>query len=353
MRRKLNDLQQTFFMEEECLEKLNTMQDTLFKLKDFIPWENFRPQLVSVRKDNSVKGGRPPYDEVMMFKCLVLAALYDLSDERLEFLIIDRRSFMAFLGLCSYKDAPDHNTIWRFRELLNKHQLLRPLFDTFDSYLQQQGLIICKGLVTDATFADAPQQHNTREENKQIKEGKTPESFEKKSVQEMAHKDMDARWAKKNGEVHYGYKNHITADTTHKLIRKWRVTPANVHDSSVFLSILPERSYSGQFVYADSAYNSSEIIAELEYRGFHPKICEKGYCNHPLTEEQKLNNSKKSKIRCRVEHIFGDMTNRMKTKTVRTIGLARAEVKIGLMNLAYNMRRYLTITKKKASIALF
>ena len=167
-------------------------------------------------------------------------------------------------------------------------------------------------------------------------------SFEKKSVQERAHKDMDARWAKKNDEVHYGYKDHVTSDAEYKFIRDWLVTPANIHDSAPYLSILPERAIGNQTVYADSAYSALEITAELEYRGFNPEICEKGYRNHPLTEEQKLNNHRKSKTRCRIEHIFGDMTNRMKTLTIRTIGLARAEVKIGLMNLAYNMCRYLT-----------
>lgn len=345
MRRKQNNRQVTLFSQEERKEKLVSTRDTLVRLNKMIPWEQFRKLLIRVRKDNSVRGGRPPYDEVMMFKCLILESLYGLSDEELEYQILDRLSFMEFLGLTISSDVPDHNTIWRFRELLKQHQLIHPLFDLFDTYLYHKGLMIRKGLITDATFVDAPQQHNTQEENEQIKEGKTPESFEEKSVQEMAHKDMDARWAKKNGEVHYGYKDHITADVEHKIIRMWLVTPASVHDSSAYLSIIPERAMSDQTVYADSAYNSSEIKAELEYRGFHPEICEKGYYKHPLTAEQKLNNQKKSKIRCRIEHIFGDMTHRMKTLTIRSIGLARAEVKIGLMNLAYNMRRYLTLTK--------
>ena len=348
MRRKEIKKQATFFSAEERQEKLVSVRDTLQRLNQLIPWEEFRKILIQIRMENEVKGGRPPYDEILMFKCVILQSLYNLSDEELEYQILDRLSFMEFLGLNIASDVPDHNTIWRFRELLKKHDLTKRLFDLFDTYICRHGFYIRKGLMTDATFIDAPKQQNTPEENAAIKEGETPESFDKKSPQEWTHKDVDARWAKKGDERHYGYKDHVTADTEHKFIREYLVTPASVYDGTPFLSIIPDRAMGEQSVYADSAYGSSENLAELDFRGFIQEICEKGYKGHPLTEEQKKENNRKSKIRCRVEHIFGDMTNRMKTLSVRTIGLARAEVKIGLMNLAYNMRRYLTLTKTAA-----
>lgn len=348
MRRKENKKQKTFFSQEERQDKLVTTRDTPQRLNRLIPWEDFRSLLVQVRKDNSTKGGRPPYDEVLMFKCLILQSLYNLSDEELEYQILDRLSFMEFLGMDITSDVPDHNTIWRFRELLKTQNLTKRLFELFDIYISRHGFILRKGLITDATFVDASKPDNTSEESAAIKENKTPESFEPKSVQERSHKDVDARWAKKGGETHYGYKNHVTADVKHKFIRDYLVTSANVHDSRAILSIIPDRSFNAQTIYADSAYSSAEILAELQFRGFRSEIGEKGYKDHPLTEEQKEENRRKSKIRCRVEHIFGDMTNRMKTLTVRTIGLARAEVKIGLMNIAYNMNRYLTLTKSLA-----
>lgn len=337
--------QVTFFSIEERKEKLTSIRETLDALNQLIPWESFRPLLSTMYKDNSVKGGRPPYDEVMMFKCMILQHLYNLSDEQLEYQILDRLSFMKFLDMTVASPVPDHNTLWGFREKLKKYDLTRKLFDLFDDYLSQNGFRINQGLMTDATFVEVPKQRNTREENEAIKKGEEPESFATKTPAQLSHKDTDARWTKKNEQNFYGYKDHVTADTDHKFIRDYRVTSANVHDRVPFLSILPEHGHGILTVYADSAYRSEEIEAELEYRKIQSEICEKGYRHSPLTARQLKANHRKSKIRSRVEHIFGDLANRLKVLSIKTIGLARAEVKIGLLNLTYNMRRLLSIQK--------
>lgn len=343
-RRKANDgKQMTFFSLEERQEKLYSVSQSLEQLSRMIPWERFRPLLSTVYKDNAVKGGRPPYDEVMMFKCMVLQHLYNLSDEQLEYQLLDRLSFMKFVGISIASSVPDHNTLWSFREKLKKYGLTEKLFNLFGDFLCEKGYRIKEGIMSDATFVEVPRQRNTAQENESIKNGETPASFETKSPQTLSHKDMDARWTKKNDQTFYGYKDHVTADTDNKFIRSYEVTPANVHDSVPFLSILPECKTEGLPVYADSAYSSAEIEAELEYRKLTPEICEKGYRGKPLTAEQQNENRRKSKIRCRVEHIFGDMTNRMKVLAIRTIGLARAKVKIGLVNLTYNMRRFVSV----------
>ena len=96
--------------------------------------------------------------------------------------------------------------------------------------------------------------------------------------------------------------------------------------------------------YADSAYSSAEIAENLP-ENCKNEICEKGYRGHPLTEEQKKENNRKSKTRCRIEHIFGFMTNSMKGITLRCIGFKRAWTQIGLLNLVYNMCRYKILKK--------
>ena len=339
--------QTTFFSLDERKEKLQSVSQTLDALDQLIPWENFRPLLSTLYKDNSIKGWRPPYDEVLMFKCMILQHLYNLSDEQLEYQILDRLSFMKFLDMTTASPVPDHNTIWGFREKLKKHDLTRKLFDLFDNYLSQSGFRINQGLMTDATFVEVPRQRNTRKENAEIKKGETPESFATKTPAQLSHKDTDARWTKKNDQTFYGYKDHITADTDNKFIRDYIVTSASVHDSIPFLSILPEDGRGLLTVYADSAYSGKEIEAELEYRKISSEICEKGYRNSPLTASQISENHRRSKKRSRVEHIFGDITNRMKVLGIKTIGIARAEVKIGLINLVYNMRRFLSVKKEK------
>jgi IS5 family transposase len=201
-----------------------------------------------------------------------------------------------------------------------------------------------EGKMIDASFVDVPRQRNSREENAEIKQGKVPESFQQ-NENRMEQKDVAARWAKKGEEVHYGYKNHVKADRATKLIEDYEVTDASVHDSQVVEDLVEADD---GIVYADSAYTGEAIEAILEEHGVTGEICEKGYRNHPLTTAQKKRNRKKSKIRVRVEHIFGFMTNTMKDGlNMRWIGMPRITAGIGLLNLVYNLARYEQILRLK------
>ncbi|MHB8581065.1 MAG: transposase, partial [Ignavibacteriaceae bacterium] len=117
---------------------------------------------------------------------------------------------------------------------------------------------------------------------------------------------------------------------------------ASVHDSQVVESLLDKRD-SHHELFADSAYSGENIARLLDKKKIRNRIHEKGYSNTPLTGAQWESNRKKSKIRARVEHVFGYMTNSMKGIYLRTIGKKRANGVIGLMNLTYNMERYLQL----------
>ena len=136
-------------------------------------------------------------------------------------------------------------------------------------------------------------------------------------------KDTDARWVKKNGRSHYGYKNHVNADRKHKFIRTFVVTDASVHDSRVFDSLL-DSSNTGKQVFADSAYRSKEINDTLKERGLKNEIHHKGYRGMPLTEAKQRVNHKRSKVRATVEHIFGFQQNSLGGKFIRTIGYLKS-----------------------------
>ena len=214
---------------------------------------------------------------------------------------------------------------------------LQSAIDKMDDNLGRAAIIEHTGTIVDATFVDAPRQRNTREENNQIKNGEIPKEWEK-NTHKLAQKDTDARWTKKNDETHYGYKNHVKVDADSKIITDYATTSANIHDSNEFSEFLGEAD---KVIYADSAYVGKEIPKHVENR-----ICEKGYRGKPLTDEQKESNRRKSKIRCRIEHVFGFITVSMHGLTVRSIGIKRAEFNIGLTNLVYNFCRY-TILKRK------
>jgi len=337
--------QKGFFDENDRLKELSKMGDPLEKLNTYIHWEGLRKLLEQTfKKEAKSLGGRPPFDYVMMFKVLILQKLYNMADDKTEYQIKDRLSFQRFLGLQLCDTVPDAKTIWHFREGLKNAKILDTIFYRFVEQLEQKGIITHSGSIVDASFVDAPKQRNNKEENEEIKEGKIPEEWEKEeNKQKKAQKDVDARWATKNKEIHFGYKDHIKIDKKSKIIIKYRVTSAEVHDSQELENLVDEKD---KILYGDSAYTGEEVqscIPETTKNRIH----EKGYRNNPLTKAQERNNTAKSKIRARVEHVFARM-NQFGGMFIRTIGKERADIQIGLMNLAYNMTRFTYIMEAKA-----
>lgn len=325
------------FDYSDYTEDLRMDPTSLDKLDSRIDWELFRETLEeTLDYSDGKKGGRPPFDPVMMLKVVVLQRYFDLSEEETEFQIKDRFSFQRFLGLSIADRMPDKNTIWNFKEKVGKEGI-KALFKKFEQYLYESGITAKKGKIVDASFVDAPRQRNSREENKQIKEGHVPEEWDDGS-RKLCQKDTDARWMTKNKERHYGYKNHVKIDKHTKLIDDYAVTDASVHDSQVLIELLDEER--DGVMWADSAYRSKEISEALKDKGVQNRIHEKGYRGHPLTDEQKQKNSKKSRVRARVEHVFGFIQNSMGGDWTRTIGKERANRGIGISNFTYNLFRF-------------
>ena len=178
--------------------------------------------------------------------------------------------------------------------------LVAVLFARFDVQLARRGYVAKAGQMIDATFVEAPRQRNSREDNAKIKAGEMPDGWDApEQAAKRRQKDLDTETR--------------TAED--------RKRP----------------------VYADSAYRSAEREADLAKQGLESQIHEKGTRAAPLTEDQKANNRKKSTVRARVEHIFGAQAA-MDGYVIRTIGLERAKVKIGLLNLTYNMKRLVQLT---------
>jgi IS5 family transposase len=277
----------------------------------------------------------------MMFKILVLQRYYNLSDEQMQFQILDRLSFMRFLELTLSDKVPDEKTIWLFREHLIKDGLVDKLFDKFLRSLEKANLVGKEGRMVDASFVEAPRQRNSREENQNIKDGLVPEGWED-NPNKLAQKDLDARWTKKNDQTFYGYKDHVKVDKKSKLILGYEVTDASVHDSQPLGDLLSKKD-KGQPLYADSAYTGEEQEKAIKKNGMINQVHEKGYKNRPLTKKQMRANRKKSKFRARVEHVFGFMEISMKRMFIHSIGITRAEGIIGLMNLTYNLIRSIQI----------
>src|SRR5205809_2510961 len=258
-----------FFDAEKRLAALSAKGDPLEAIDRLVPWERFRSDIEAVvLTPDEVKkssAGRKPVDAIVMFRMLVLQALHNLSDEQAEYQVRDRFSFTRFLRLGIEDSIPDATTLWLFREKLAKAGVVEKLFERFDQHLAAKGYIARGGQMVDATIVPVPKQRNSRDENDEVKAGKTPEAWQKNPAKNR-QKDKDARWTKKHGKSFYGYKNHVNADARHKLIRQYDVTDASVHDSQKCDGLLT-RTNSSADVYAVSAYRSAENEEKLKVRG--------------------------------------------------------------------------------------
>ena len=328
------------FDEQFNIDRMSLIGNPLEKISNVIDFEVFRQalesKLLNIEKKNNA--GAKPYDVVMMFKIMILQRYYGLGDKQVEFQIIDRLSFKKLLGIESGDKVPDEKTVWLFRENLTKSGGVELLFSQFIQFLEDKKLIFNEGKLVDASFTVAPRQRNTREENEKIKKGEGNDLWNDQPNKKK-HKDIDARWTKKNGEKYYGYKNHAKVDSKSKFIKKFAVTDASVHDSQPLDDLL-DKSDKGQPLFADSAYTGEKQKKVIRKYRLKNKVHEKGYRGKPLTDKQKIKNNIKSKTRVRVEHVFGFMEQSMNGLAVKSVGIVRATGIIGLINLTYNLFRF-------------
>jgi IS5 family transposase len=324
--------------------KAQEIGNPLERLDSRIPWERFRPTLESVigslKKPQPAPGGRPAWDLVLMFKILILQRIYNISDAQMEYQILDRLSFQRFLGIEIGGTVPDEKTIWLFKNNLAKVGAGKRLFQEFDRFLVEHKLALHGGVILDASFIEMPHQHLSKEEKQAVDANKTPDGWEKVEKQpKVRQKDLDATWTKKNDSSFFGYKDHVKVDAESKLIVDYEITTASVHDSQVFKTLITSKD-EGSTVWADSAYEGLEYLVHSVLNKVEYDVHEKAYRNCPLTAEQKADNRERSKIRARVEHVFGFMENSMNGMKLKTIGKQRTSLSIGLMNLVYNFFRY-------------
>jgi IS5 family transposase len=340
---------------QKRLEELSEKGDFLEKINQLVDFEIFRQDLErAVPRKSREKGGRPAFNHILMFKILLLQTYHNLSDERIEFLLKDRLTFMRFLGLGLGDRVPDANTIWLFREALTKAGAIESLFRRFDESLRKAGYLAMGGQIVDASVVLAPKQRMTREEKEIVKAGGIPEDW-KAHPSKLAQKDREARWMVRQGRKpqkeekaskgvmiavpYFGYKNHLSTDRWHGLIRRWMVSDAASYDGDKLPHLL-DKENTASSVWADTAYRSKKNQSYLEQNGFSSKIHFKRQKGKPLSRRHAEANTVRSKVRSRIEHVFGYQKNGM-SLFIRSIGIARAKTKIGLVNLAYNIRRFL------------
>lgn len=297
--------------------------ERLDRMDEVAKWYRFEKLLKKLTPEGP---GRPPYEPLVMFKALLLANLYDLSDAELEQQLNDRISFRRFVGLPLDAVMPDHTTLCRFRNRLRQSGLLEKLFAEFNRQLENNGLILKRGTLIDATLIEAasarPRHDDSDDDDEEGRGG-----------------DPDARFVKRAGKPGsvYGYKAHIATDQDSQLIRKAEMTAANVNDTVVADRLI---CFDEKAVYADKAYSSRARRALLRAAGIRDRIMHKSWGGGPkLTRWQLLRNKLISPIRSRVETTFAIFKRHMGFRRGRYIGLAKNQAHLLFVALAYNLRR--------------
>ncbi|MEK0084181.1 IS5 family transposase [Benzoatithermus flavus] len=350
-----------FFDVAARLRALSAKGDDLERIAALVDFSMFRAGLEkAVPRADGTKGGRPAFDRVLMVKILLLQAMHGLSDERCEYLIKDRLSLMRVLGRGRADPVPDANTIWTFREALERAGAVERLSALFDAALRAAGYLAMGGRIVDATLVAAPKQRNTAAERAVIKAGQIPKGWADKPAK-LRQKDRDARWTVKFSKARpredgapqvdravpaFGYKNPISIDRRHGLIRGWTASHAAAHDGARLAAVVDADNTAAD-VWADTAYRSAKNEAWLAERGLVSRIHRKKPPGRPMAARTHRANARKSAVRSAVEHVFARQKGPM-ALVGRTIGIARARVKIGLANLAYNMARFVRLSGKAA-----
>jgi IS5 family transposase len=343
-----------FFDMDERYAALSAAGDPLERLASVVEFELFRGELdTALDRSDRARGGRPPYDAVVMFKVLVLQTLYTLSDDQTEYQIRDRLSFMRFVGLAFEDRVPDAKTIWLFREQLTRAGATVRLFARFDAALRDAGYLAMGGQIVDATVVQARRPRLTKDAKATIRGGGVPEAWSKAK---RAQTDRDGRWTIKRGRRRpsgagepkarvaaeiavpvFGYKNHLGIDRRHGFIRSFAVTDAAAHDGRQLGQLLDPNN-TASAVWADTAYRSAANLALLARRGLVPQFQRAKPRGRPMPPHMVRGNATRARVRVAVEHVFAAQKCRLGL-IIRSVGLARAITKLGLANLVTNMRR--------------
>ena len=322
---KQRSLADDLMVDHAALEELDDVSN-------LIDWKSIESMLSKI---HSKRHGEKAWPPLMMFKALLLQSWYGLSDPGLEKQLARDLLFRRFVELSLSESVPDHSTFWRFRNLLEKNGLLQKLLNEINNQLASQGLLIRSGEVSiiDASVIEAKNNRPNKDKGGQNTQ------------------DPEAGYNVKQGsdgkmKTTYGFKAHANIDED-GFIKTYDYTAGNVHDSNVFESLLTGNE---KEAYADSAYKSHEHDELLSKRGIRNRVLERAYRNKPLTDKQKHTNRMNSGVRSIVERVFGVLKLHYGMRKARYSGLSRNKARFGLMSLAYNIKRGLSIQNSLKAI---
>ena len=269
----------------------------LEEMEQVVPWK----KLCGLIEPHYPKAGhgRPPVGVERMLRIYFLQPWFNLSDPGVEETLYDSALMRQFVGIdLGREPVPDETRVCKFRHLLEQHQLGGEMLETVNLHLQAKGVRITTGTIVDATIIEAPSSTKNREQQR----------------------DPEMHQTKKGNQWHLGMKAHVGVDSKTKMIHTVVATAANVADSTV----LPELLHGEETrVWGDQAYRGQTAV--IEQVAPQAKDCthRRYRYKNGIDEGEREKNRIKSKLRSRVEHVFGVMKLKFGFVKVRYRGLAK------------------------------
>lgn len=292
---------------------------TLDRLAGLVRWDRFDALLGKLRDNGPGRAAWPP---LVLFKALLVGALYGLSERELEEALGDRLSFRRFVGLGLEESVPDHSVLNRFRNELVGLGLFERLFGELDRQLEAAGVVLKRGTMLDASVI---------------------ETVSRRSSGGRPSVDPDAGFARRQGKPGslFGYKMHVGVDEGSGLIRSVLTTPANINDTTPADLLIRGDE---KVVWADAAYHTHARQAALAAAGIKPRLMRRANKHHPqLSPRLRRYNRLISRRRAAVETTFATLKRRMKLGVIRYRGLVKASAQLTLCAIAFNLRRWAAI----------
>jgi IS5 family transposase len=338
---KHNDLH-LFFDERRVFDQILVPYNRLISLKKRVDFEAFLPVLnEKLGINESVKQNADKWTALFLFKCVLLGIIFDYGDEELEYQIKNRADFKNFLDLGLLADSPDQKTLWDFREKLVKSGAEKALFDSFLDEIKLYGYSFDGERIVDGTMHECERRNTSKKVDEMIKEGNIPEKISN-NLNVLAQNDLDASWKKKGKESFFGYLGLIIVLSKYKLITNYCVDSAHVDERKNVPALI--REWEKQLrVVADKGFVGEAVKEEMKKLGIDFIAMEKEYLYSPDILEIIKSNNLISKIRSRVEHVFGNIVQMFPQRPLRQIGLERNSFRIGMMYMLHNMFRIISI----------
>ncbi len=330
-----------------ALERRKIKEDFFNQINKLVNWSPIEKEINKCYKKGESATGRPSYSGIVLFKMTLLQTWYGLSDYELEDQVNDRVSFSRFVGIPMDESVPDHSVISRFRTELTKKKAYQRILKQLNKQLEEHKILIKTGILVDASISDTPRQPRGKKEFEVVQDREEDQNqdpsqqIEKSELKEKVKSgvDTEARWVKKAGKLHYGYKKH-TATNQEGLILSIVTTPANESDIKHFedvLDLIEIEEYTP--VMADKGYKSADNDFVLEKKKLKNRIMHKANKNKALSVHQIKFNKLISKVRYKVERTFGSIKRWFSGGVARYVGIDKMHSQHLLEAIAYNLYR--------------